>query len=219
MPVSCLFFLIPEVERRPHPGAPDMILIEPDAYVPRSALPKRELSRFLIDACERVGLAGEVTVLVTTDDRMRELNRTFRRKNKPTDVLSFPAGAPVFEGQEVPGGDLAISVDTARRQAESLGHALLLEVEILVLHGLLHLSGMDHERDTGQMERREAKLRREFGLPAGLIQRTAKAAGSVVVLAAQKRDVERPGSNSEKLHVALVRHASRKKTTAAKAHA
>jgi probable rRNA maturation factor len=183
-----------------------MILIEPDAYVPRSALPKRELSRFLMDACERVGLAGEVTVLVTTDERMQELNRTFRRKNKPTDVLSFPAGPAAFAGQEVSGGDLAISVDTARRQAESLGHALLVEVEILVLHGLLHLAGMDHEQDTGQMGRREAKLRREFGLPAGLIQRSAKAVG---VPSSQKRDVGHPVS---------VRRAV-KRTAAAKAHA
>lgn len=161
-----------------------MILIEPDAYVPRSALPKRELSRFLMDACERVGLEGEVTVLVTTDERMRELNRTFRHKNKPTDVLSFPAGPPAFEGQPVSGGDLAISIDMARQQAESLGHALLVEVEILMLHGLLHLSGMDHEQDTGQMGRRESKLRREFRLPAGLIQRSASTS--------QKRDVRHP---------------------------
>jgi probable rRNA maturation factor len=193
-----------------------MILIEPDAYVPRSALPKRELSRFLMDACERVGLVGEVTVLVTTDERMRELNRTFRRKNKPTDVLSFPAGPPAFAGQEVSGGDLAISVDTARRQAESLGHALLVEVEILVLHGLLHLSGMDHEQDTGQMGRREAKLRREFGLPAGLIQRSAKA---VVVPTSAKRDVGHPGSSSRNRDAVPVRRTGKKTAAAARAHA
>ena len=154
-----------------------MILIEPDAYVPRSALPKRELSRFLADACERVGIEGEVTVLLATDERLRELNRTYRRKDKATDVLSFPPAEAAFAGAPQTGGDLAISVDTARRQAESLGHPLLAEVQILMLHGLLHLAGFDHEVDEGKMARRESRLRREFGLPAGLIQRTLKAPG------------------------------------------
>ena len=149
-----------------------MILIEPDAHVPRAALPKRELSRFLAEACERVGVAGEVTVLVTTDARMQELNRSFRRKNQPTDVLSFPPAPVDFAGEMAHGGDLAISVDTARRQSAILGHALVVEVQVLMLHGLLHLAGMDHDRDTGQMGRREARLRREFGLPTGLIQRS-----------------------------------------------
>ena len=152
-----------------------MIVIEPDAHVPRSALPKRELSRFLAQACERAGVAGEVTVLLTTDERMRELNRTFRRKDKPTDVLSFPPAPAAFAGDSS-GGDLAISLETALRQSQSLGHSLLVEVKILLLHGLLHLSGMDHEQDTGQMARREARLRREFELPAGLIQRSVRAA-------------------------------------------
>lgn len=152
-----------------------MILIEPEAYVPRSALPKRELSRFLADASERAGVQGEVTVLFSTDDRLRELNRTYRRKNKPTDVLSFPPAAPEFAGGSASGGDLAISVDTARRQAEALGHSLLVEAQVLILHGLLHLAGHDHEQDSGQMARLESKLRRAFDLPAGLIQRTEAA--------------------------------------------
>ncbi len=173
--------------------APGMILIEPEARVPRSALPKREISRFLVNACERVGLAGEVTVLLTTDERMQELNRTFRRRNKPTDVLSFPAAPAAFAGEES-SGDLAVSIDTARRQAERLGHALLVEVEILILHGLLHLAGLDHELDSGQMGRRESRLRREFGLPAGLIQRTAKAASTAVPPTLQTRDAARPRS-------------------------
>ena len=173
-----------------------MILIEPDAHVPRSALPKRELSRFLAQACERVGVESEVTVLITTDERMCELNRTFRRRNKPTDVLSFPPAPAAFAGQAA-GGDLAISVDTALRQARSLGHALLVEVEILLLHGLLHLAGMDHEQDAGQMERREARLRREFALPQGLIQRSERASavksgGARVAAPSQKREVRHP---------------------------
>jgi probable rRNA maturation factor len=169
-----------------------MILIEPDAHVLRSALPKRELSRFLLDARERVGLQGKVTVLLTTDEHMRELNRTFRRKNQPTDVLSFPAAPASFAGEAASGGDLAISVDMAREQAQSLGHTMLAEVKILILHGLLHLSGLDHEQDTGQMGRRESRLRREFGLPAGLIQRTAKAGSLAVSPTSQKQNVGRP---------------------------
>jgi probable rRNA maturation factor len=172
-----------------------MILIEPEAHVPRSALPKRELSRFLADACERVGLTGKVTVLITTDARLQDLNRAFRGKNKPTDVLSFPAAPLAFAGEEA--GDLAISADTARRQSESLAHPLLVEIKILILHGLLHLVGMDHEQDSGQMGRREAKLRREFGLPAGLIQRTVKAARAAGIPTSQTRDVGHPVSESQ----------------------
>ncbi len=152
--------------------APCMILIDPDAYVPRAALPKRELSRFLADACERVRLPGTVTLLLATDERLRALNQTYRRKNIPTDVLSFPPAPADFAGGEPGGGDLAISLDTARRQAAALGHTLREEVHILILHGLLHLAGYDHEQDTGQMARRERALRRHFGLPAGLIQRS-----------------------------------------------
>jgi probable rRNA maturation factor len=74
----------------------------------------------------------------------------------------------------------------ARAQAESLGHTLLEEIKILTLHGLLHLSGMDHEQDTGQMARRERKLRREFGLPSGLIQRTSSPAKASAKRAARR---------------------------------
>ena len=149
-----------------------MILIEPDSCVPRAALPKRELARFLADACERIGIKGEVTVLLTTDERMRALNQTFRHKNKSTDVLSFPPAEVIVAGQPVVGGDLAISAQMALEQAASYGHTLMAEMKILMLHGLLHLAGMDHEQDQGSMRRRESRLRREYGLPAGLLQRT-----------------------------------------------
>jgi len=88
-----------------------------------------------------------VDVLLTDDASLRRLNRNFRGKDKATDVLSFPA-------VENPGGhtgDLAISLDTAARQAAAFGHSLRDEVRILMLHGLLHLSGMDHETDAGEM--------------------------------------------------------------------
>ncbi len=133
-----------------------------------ASLRKAELSRFLGRARRAAGLAGEVTVLLAGDDRLRELNREFRRKNKATDVLSFPAG----EHADGSAGDLAISIETARRQAEDQGHTLLEEVRILILHGVLHLAGMDHETDDGEMRAHEAGLRIKLKLPAGLIERS-----------------------------------------------
>jgi probable rRNA maturation factor len=139
----------------------------------------RTLSRFLSEAQAAVRLRGAVSVLLTTDREIRRLNKTFRGKNKATDVLSFPA-APIVAGQRVSksasqlvSGDLAISVDTARRQAAEQGHALAVEVKVLMLHGLLHLAGFDHETDDGEMARRERLLRARLGLPLGLIERVA----------------------------------------------
>jgi probable rRNA maturation factor len=129
----------------------------------------RTLARFLGVAQSVVRLRGQVTVLLTTDTAIRRLNRQFRGKNKATDVLSFPANAP---GPMKIAGDLAISVTIARRQAEERGHSLATEIKVLMLHGLLHLAGYDHETDSGQMARREQKLRAKLRLPAGLIERT-----------------------------------------------
>ena len=140
----------------------------------------RALGRFLREAQAAVRLRGAVSVLLTTDGEIRRLNRTFRGKNKATDVLSFPAlevshvsktgrhGAPAYPQVR---GDLAISVDTARKQAAEQGHTLALEVKVLMLHGLLHLAGFDHETDDGEMARREQLLRGRLGLPLGLIER------------------------------------------------
>jgi probable rRNA maturation factor len=136
----------------------------------RTALPgKRALERFLTEACAAIRLRGEVSVLLTNDDAIRDLNRRFRRKNKATDVLSFPAADP----ETGISGDLAISLETAARQAEAFGHTLREEVKILLLHGILHLAGYDHEIDDGRMGRREVVLRRRFALPLGLIQRAS----------------------------------------------
>lgn len=129
---------------------------------------KPVLTRFLARAKKAVGLTGEVTVLLCGDDRIRDLNRTFRRKNKPTDVLSFPVG----ENAEGAAGDLAISVETAALQACEHGHPLVDELRILLLHGVLHLAGFDHEVDAGEMRAREGELRAELRLPTGLIERT-----------------------------------------------
>lgn len=134
----------------------------------------RTLARFLDEAQKAVRLKGEVSVLLTTDRAIRRLNRDFRGKDKATDVLSFPAEAGFVDAAIA--GDLAISVPTARKQAAAQGHALRVELKVLLLHGLLHLAGYDHEADTGQMARREQKLRAQLGLPLGLIERVTKAA-------------------------------------------
>jgi probable rRNA maturation factor len=123
----------------------------------------------LAQAQDAVRLKGEVTVLLTTDAAIRKLNRQFRHKDKATDVLSFPAEGI---GAEKIAGDLAISVPTALRQAINHGHALTCELKILILHGLLHLAGHDHESDAGQMARRERRLRAKLNLAQGLIERT-----------------------------------------------
>jgi len=134
----------------------------------RAVLPSRPtLKRYLREAQTAVALKGEVSVLLTTDEGIRGLNRRFRKKNKATDVLSFPA--PDFGFGSA--GDLAISVETAARQAEEQGHRLSVELRVLMLHGLLHLAGYDHEADAGEMARRERRLRAKLGLPMGLIER------------------------------------------------
>ena len=132
----------------------------------------RTLARFLTEAKAAVRLRGQVSVLLTTDAALRGLNRRFRGKNKPTDVLSFPA-TNLLQSSKPAERDIAISVETARLQALDQGHALSTELKVLILHGLLHLAGCDHESDAGQMDRREQTLRARLGLPQGLIERSA----------------------------------------------
>lgn len=134
---------------------------------PVPGLTQRALARFVNRVARAVGLTGMVTVLVTGDPHMRQLNYRFRGKDDSTDVLSFPA-ATTMGGFS---GDVAISLDTASRNARALGHAVSEEIRILVLHGILHLAGFDHERDQGQMAGEELKLRRRLGLATGLIER------------------------------------------------
>jgi probable rRNA maturation factor len=168
-----------------------MILLDPDldsdlsklklgrgSISARAAIPPNEripsaqtLARFLRNTQSALKLRGQVTVLLTTDSAIRRLNRQFRGKNKATDVLSFPAAQP---GPLKIAGDLAISVPTARKQAEERGHTLGIEIKVLILHGLLHLAGYDHETDNGTMARREQTLRTRLKLPHGLIERTTR---------------------------------------------
>jgi probable rRNA maturation factor len=134
-----------------------------------SSISKSGLTRFLNRARAAVGLEGDVDVLLTSDAEIKRLNRQFRNKNKATDILSFPAHASSGTA-----GDLAISLDTAARQAEEHGHSLRDELRILLLHGLLHLAGEDHETDSGEMAARELELRRQLRLPVSLIERAGR---------------------------------------------
>lgn len=104
--------------------------------------------------------------LVADDRELRRLNRQFLGHNYATDVLSFPSRNSIGSL-----GDLAISLDRAKEQASEHGHSTAEEVKILMLHGVLHLLGMDHERDRGTMRRVEIRWRRKLGLPSGLIER------------------------------------------------
>ncbi len=134
---------------------------------------ERALGRYLSDAQTAVGLIGQVTVLLTTDAAIRDLNRRFRGKDQATDVLSFPAKLlQNTKPAERVAGDVAISVETARKQAAEQGHTLAVELRVLMLHGLLHLAGYDHQTDAGKMQQRERQLRAKLGLPQGLIERT-----------------------------------------------
>jgi len=166
-----MILLDPDLEPDPAPKATSakrMVASSKNLRLPTA----RTLNRFLALEQTAVRLKGDVTVLLTTDAYLRKLNRQFRGKNKATDVLSFPAEGI---GAEKLAGDLAISVPTALHQAAEQGHSLSTEIKILILHGLLHLSGYDHESDAGQMARHERLLRARLGLPQGLIERAATA--------------------------------------------
>jgi probable rRNA maturation factor len=126
------------------------------------------LTRFVARARQAAGLKGTVNVLLTSSAEMKSLNRRFRQKDKPTDVLSFPAEADV---RKQFAGEIAISAEIATKNARALGHSPAEEVKILALHGILHLRGYDHECDNGQMARREKQLRAKLHLPVGLIER------------------------------------------------
>jgi probable rRNA maturation factor len=165
-----------------------MITIDPAPRSTNHGLSISGLTRFLNRARTAVELRGEVDVLLANDATLRHLNKTFRSKDKPTDVLSFPAPSAFAKKHA---GDLAISLETAARQAAAYGHTLRDEVRILILHGLLHLSGLDHETDTGEMATRETTLRRELRLPRTLIERTHPP---------QKKPSSRSAAHSKKSH-------------------
>ena len=169
-----------------------MIVTDPDSATSphHSALNLRELRGFLSKAKSAIKLRGNVSVMLATDKTVRALNKEYRGKNKATDVLSFPVDAEHPSAAKRQAGDLAISLDTAHRQAEEHGHALQMEVKILMLHGLLHLAGYDHETDGGEMAGRESALRKQLGLPLGLIQRST-------VKPVTKRVAKKAGSRAQ----------------------
>ena len=135
---------------------------------PMAELSEAALTRFLARAKSAAGLRGSVSVLITSSRELRSLNQRFRRKNRTTDVLSFP---PLVTNHDF-AGDVAISLEIAAENARLLGHTTVDELKILILHGVLHLAGYDHETDGGQMKRRESRLRKKLGLPSGLIERS-----------------------------------------------
>lgn len=140
-----------------------------------AGLSAQSLGRFVLRARKAVGLRGTVNVLLTSSPAMRALNSRFRKKDKATDVLSFPSEAVRRgNGKKPPvAGEIAISADIATQNAVRLGHSAAVEVKILSLHGILHLAGYDHERDNGRMARKEADLRQVLRLPSTLIERSA----------------------------------------------
>ncbi len=141
-----------------------------------AGLTEDALDRFVARAKRVAGLRGSVTVLVTSNRELHRLNQRFRGKDKPTDVLSFPPDPLAARGFA---GDVAISAEMAAQNARRLGHSTAEEIKILTLHGVLHLSGYNHENDTGQMARKEQELRQQFGLPVALIERNKTAASKV----------------------------------------
>jgi len=136
-----------------------------------AGLSERSLTRFVVRARRASGLRGVVNVLVTNSPTVRRLNREFRGENYATDVLSFPGSSSSSAKAAPLAGEIAISADIAAQNAARLGHSPAAEVKILALHGILHLAGLDHERDNGQMARKEMRLRRALKLPVALIER------------------------------------------------
>ena len=117
-------------------------------------------------AVQAIGARGQnATIVFVSNDAIRKLNRDFRAKNTVTDVLSFPAEQAEFEKAEgLRLGDVVISIEQAARQAKDHGLSFENEIAQLILHGLLHLSGYDHETDHGEMNRLELRLRRRLGI-------------------------------------------------------
>jgi probable rRNA maturation factor len=131
---------------------------------PWRAIRRRALRQFWIELAGRIAGGRAAVCLVSTDPELRALNRRFRGRDYAADVLSFPAA----NGGS---GEIAISFDRAAAQAAEFGHSLEDELRILMLHGMLHLRGMDHETDSGEMARAEARWRRQLKLPLALTER------------------------------------------------
>lgn len=123
----------------------------------RRRVDKARLRRVLQDAGATLRVRGEVVLVLAGDRLVHRLNRRYRGKDKATDVLSFPG-----DGREGALGDIVISLDTAATNARGLGRTLPQELDVLALHGFLHVLGHDHETDDGSMDRLERRLRRRL---------------------------------------------------------
>ena len=124
----------------------------------RQRVDARRLRRVLGKAGRTLRASGEVSVVLAGDGLLRRLNREYRGRDRPTDVLSFPGPG---DGEGL--GDVVISVETAERNARRFGRSLAAELDVLALHGFLHVLGHDHETDDGTMDRLEERLRRDLG--------------------------------------------------------
>lgn len=133
---------------------------------------KRSLRIFARKAASRIVHRRAFTCVISNDSELQQLNLKFLGHDYPTDVLSFPLAETSGEL-----GEIIISAERAQAQAAEFGHNRIDEIQILMLHGLLHLAGMDHERDGGEMARAENKWRKELGLQTALIDRTRSNGG------------------------------------------
>jgi probable rRNA maturation factor len=133
-----------------------MTKVEVTGSVPRFS--RTEMSAFVRRVLLKLDIEpDELSIAFVDDAAMRELNRRFRRKNRTTDVLTFPGDGPLL-------GEIVISVDQARRQAADEKHSLATEIRYLILHGILHAMGHDHETDNGEMNALELEVRAAVGL-------------------------------------------------------
>ncbi len=173
--------------------APSEVSVRVDKGVRLAKFDAADVADFAAEACDRIvalsrrsrkRATSRVDVLITNNRQMQRLNRDFRRKDKPTDVISFPVAEQNGHALE---GDIAISAEITAHNAKTLGHSAGEELKILILHGMLHLAGFDHETDRGQMAKLEAELRSELRLPGSLIQRESRGTGRPVRSGAAKR--------------------------------
>jgi len=125
-----------------------------------------------LDVLEKIAQSltdREIELIVTENDTIAALNQEYRSKDTPTDVLSFPMENAVAN---MPLGSIVISADFVQEKANELGHSEKDEFSLLFIHGLLHLLGYDHEKDHGEMRKKEKELIKKFDLPSSLIVRT-----------------------------------------------
>jgi probable rRNA maturation factor len=147
------------------PGETSLLFRAIPTLLRPTAEAKRALKNFATILSKEVGGDSPFTCLVTNDDELCRLNRTFLGHDYPTDVLSFPSAEPNALGE------LAISIERADAQAIEYGHSCTDELKILMLHGVLHLTGLDHEQDRGEMGRAEKHWQAVLQLPPTLVAR------------------------------------------------